>query len=268
MSTEKTKVVAKKETATIALPEDLSGSWGAEGYDNSDILIPRLLLMQGQSQFVADGKAKVGDIIKSTTGTIYGDSQNPVTIIPIMMWKDWTIERKEKNKWEYSHTEKVASLSNEREWTQPNGESFRRNTNLNFFVLLAKDCKMEQEAIEQADKTGSEPDVNAFVMPCHLKFSRTSYTTGKFLVTHFATMSQFKRPPAMKMFKLGAKKLDGDQGPYQVFTVENYENTPLPFIYIAKKWYDVLKVAKDTVKIDDAADVETFSEPDLSGGAF
>lgn len=268
MSTEKTKAVAKKETSSVVLPDDLSGAWGAEGYDNSDILIPRLLLMQGQSEFVSEGKAKVGEIVKSTTGTVYGDSQNPAVIIPIMMWKDWTIEKKEKSKWEYSHTEKTA-VSLEREWTEPSGQSFRRNTNLNFFVLLAKDCKLEQEAMEQATKSGSDPDVNAFVMPCHLKFSRTSYQAGKFLVTHFATMNQFKRPPAMKMFKLGSKKLDGDQGPYQVLTVEYAENTPVPFIYIAKKWYDVLKVAKDTVKIDTTGEATSVSEPDdVLGGVF
>ena len=247
------KALTKKETTAVALPPELDGAWGEETYDNSDILIPRLLLMQGQSDFVASGKAKVGDIVKSTTGQVYGDATSPVSVIPLSMWKDLTVEKHNGKKWEYAYMEKTLKDS-EREWTNKEG-TWRRNTNLNFFVILAKDAGREQEALAAMEK-GETPDVDAFVMPCHLKFTRTSYNTGKKLATHFAIMQQFKKPAAMKMFNLGAKRMDSDEGPYQVYTLEEGDKTPVEFMYTAKKWYDILAKSKNDVKVHDASVAE------------
>src|SRR5688500_16277616 len=65
--------------------EQVPDNWGNEAeIPQSERLIPKLHLMQGQSQLVAEERAKTGDIVNLLTGEVLGDSKTPVEIIPIM----------------------------------------------------------------------------------------------------------------------------------------------------------------------------------------
>lgn len=93
-------------TALQSLQEE---DWSAHTVDQSNLLLPRLLLMQGLSDFVSDGKAKMGDIVKSTSGEIVAAKDKAVEIFPLCAFENWVLEEKVGGKYEYRKTEAVTA---------------------------------------------------------------------------------------------------------------------------------------------------------------
>lgn len=257
---------SKKETTAVALPDDLKGSWGSENIDSADIVIPRLLLMQGMSEHVSAGKAKLGDIIKSTTVEVLGGKDKPVKIIPLISTKTWTISEKVGNKFEFRSIEPV-SLNNSSlplEWQQGN-TTWRRDKCLDFFVLLSDDVAKERKALDKL-KAGDIPDVADALLPCHLSFRRTSYNSGKTLATHFSVAGRFNLPPASTIFNLTSEVTKNDQGTFAIFEIKSAGKTSIDDLMVAKKWYDILAKAKSNVVIDqETVPVETATRVDVNG---
>ena len=85
MVDKKDKEIVKKEVQPLART---SGEQGiASGFDEmeqGDYKMPRLAILQGLSQIVIDGKAKMGQLANSLTKEVYGDS---IEIIPLFMFK-------------------------------------------------------------------------------------------------------------------------------------------------------------------------------------
>jgi hypothetical protein len=249
---QETKAIAKAQTTAVAAPL-ATQAWGSDGIDKSDILIPKLLIMQGLSQFVSDQKASIGDIVRSTTGEILADGKKKgsVEFIPLTSFKTWIKEEKVGNKFEYRGQEPMtASNSTEpTEWTE-NGTEWRRNRCLNFYVLLPGDIARDRAARKKLADTGDFPDTDDVLLPCVLSFRRTSYSAGKTLITHFAKAEHMGVPPAVSIFKLFSKIEKNDQGTFQVAVVEKSGKTTSEDIVICRSWYDTLK--KSTVKVDDS----------------
>lgn len=242
------KAVAKKETT--ALSTDLiSSSWGSEGIDAQDILIPKILLMQGLSEYVADGKVQMGDIVQSTTGRKLGGKDKPLQFIPICTFKTWVNSEKVGQKFEFRGTEPITPENTDLplEWQQQ-GSMWRRDRCLNFYVLTPEDIEREKQAIEKAAK-GDLPDPDDALLPYVLTFRRTSYGVGKELSTHFSKCAHFKVPPAVSMFNLSSEKVQNDQGTFYVFKLEKAGKTDPHHIQVARQWYDIITKAK--VKIDE-----------------
>jgi hypothetical protein len=247
----KETVVVKKETEAVT--PYTGESWGQESFDASDILIPKLLLMQGQSDFVGKMMANVGDIVLSTSGRVIAPRGEPTEIIPISMTKAWRIMEKETDKYEFRRNEPmtVENKNREMEW-QENGTEWRADRTLNFFVLLRKDIIAEKEAMEQIAK-GATPDFTCLLTPCLLQFARTSYTAGKALVTHFAMAAHFKRPPAAWWVRLSAKSQKNDLGTFFVFDIQPGGVSDSSQVIRAKEWYDIIKTSSASIKVDEGA---------------
>lgn len=244
------KEIAKKETTALAKPVNHE-AWGSENVDASDVTIPKLLLMQGQSEFVAEGKAKLGDIVRSTTGEILGGASKGVEVIPLMSFKTWTILEKVGNRFEFRRVEPINAdnVNEDLEWFQ-DGIAWRRDRCLNFYVLLPADIKREAAALEKLSKTGAFPDPKDALLPCVLSFRRTSYGAGKSLSTHFLQAASFNRPPAVSTFTLSSKMEKNDQGTFYIFEVANSGMTAVADLAVCKKWYETITQTK--VKVDDS----------------
>lgn len=245
--------LAKKETTAVST-ELVSSSWGSEGVDAQDILIPKILLMQGLSEYVADGKVQMGDIVLSTNGRKLGGKDKALTFIPICTFKTWVNSEKVGQKYEFRGTEPITPENSDLplEWQQQ-GAMWRRDRCLNFYVLLPEDIEREKQAIEKASK-GDLPDPDDALLPCVLTFRRTSYGTGKELSTHFSKCAHFKVPPAVSMFNLLSEKVQNDQGTFYVFKLEKAGKTDTHHIQAARQWYEIITKAK--VKVDEPAVVD------------
>lgn len=245
-----TKEIAKKESTAIAAPVH-NNAWGSEGMDAADVVIPKLLLMQGQSEYVSEGKAKAGDIVKSTNGELLGGVQAGVEIIAFMTYKTWVVSQSNGSRYEFRRIEPITvdNVNAELEWEE-DGRSWRRDRSLNFYVLLPSDIAKEIKALKALEATGDVPDSDDALLPCVLSFRRTSYGAGKDLISHFAKMASFNQPAAVSKFKLGAKIEKNDQGTFYVFTMEKVGKSTPEEIAACKRWYETITHTK--VKVDDS----------------
>jgi hypothetical protein len=221
-------------------------SWGSEGVDRGDVLIPKLLLQQALSKFVVDGKAKAGDLVDSLTGEVLGDKNTPVEVIPFLMTKSFRIMELEGNKYEYRRIEPITPENTDSALEyEEGGKKFRRDRCLNFFLLLANQAG-------QAD-----------AFPYAVTFTRTSLTAGKLLATHFAKMAMLKAPPASKTLNLSCSMVKNDLGSFYVFGVTSGRATAPGELSNAYNWYKTLSTQKH--RIDDS-DLNTEAEVKTNEG--
>lgn len=251
MQTEVVKSSGKP--GALAIPENLRGSWGTSSFDREDIMIPKLLLMQGLSKLVAEGTVGQGEIVRSTTGKSLAKKGESVSFIPLATFKTWVVEEKIGPKYEFRRTEPMTAANKDLPLEFVEGaNSWRRSRCLNFYVLLPQDIAREVSALKAA-ASGELPDPEDCLLPCVLSFRRTSYPAGKILITHFAKADQFKVPPAVSVFKLSSDVVKNDLGTFQVLAVAPDRKTTIEELTVCKKWHDTLQTAN--IKIDES-DVE------------
>lgn len=258
MTTAKKKVTNTEETTAVATkaPQELAPSngpiWGNENIDSADIMIPKILLMQGLSEAVNDGKAAQGDMIDSLETKKLGDRNSPVEIIPICTNKTWIVSRKEKkaSKFEYVETIPMTAENSKlaMEEEEKDGSVIRRDRSLNFYVLLASDVEG---------------------LPYVVSFRRTSYTAGKKLITHFQKMQMLRQPPAAKTLMLSCVQDKNDMGTYFKFDVSTGRVSKPEEVATAKQWYETIQGG---VKVDEsdvkAAPVESTNFDDEGTADF
>jgi hypothetical protein len=179
----------------------------------ADIQIPKIHLMQGLSDFVAEQRASMGDFVDSLTAEKLGDSKNPVKIIPICMWKDYLITELQGKKFEFKEIKPYnVDTQHWREFEhreyEENGVPHQRNLRMNFAVLLERD----------KDELGAFPHV--------ISFQRTGIKAGK-SIANFLLKSQTKgKKPWMFTLGLGCKLDKNDQGTFYVPQVASAIETP------------------------------------------
>lgn len=225
---EKKEVAVKEENTALAVPE---GTWGTEGTSTKDILIPKLLLMQGLSKFVADEKAQMGDIVNSLTGDILGGKTKPVEIIPIMSFRTWVIYEIVGDKPQFKS---VVPMTRENEdWElegEEDGAPVRRDKCLNFYVML-------------------KTDMGGF--PYLVSFRRTSFRAGKKLVNHFKLAEMKRIPPAANSVMLACSKQQNDDGTFYVFDIAPGKPTAKEDLSTCYGWYKTLS-AGTGVRVDNS----------------
>ena len=261
MAKKETKAVATVQGAVPAM-RDEEQCWGAENIDANDVLIPKLLLMQGLSDFVAQGKANIGDYVKSTTGEIVAQRGDKVVFVPISTSKHWRIMEEEGGRYQWRRNEEWTpdNANAEMQWVE-NGTNWRRDRTLSFFVLLAKDIKKERDALEAMASTGEMQEGDNVLIPCQLQFVRTSYNTGKQLITEFAKAKKFRKPPAAWMYALSARQEKNDQGIYQVMELESAGLTDPRDLTVAYEWYKTITHSNVAVHEADAPVTVSEEEP-------
>jgi hypothetical protein len=241
MSQQKNLEAKKENSNAVAAYEGTS--WGAETSDTNDILIPKLLLMQGLSQAVADGNARMGEIIDSLTQEVLGSGlekdPKPIKVIPLMSFKQWVVyEKLGDGKLQLSE---IADFSPANALWEKEDEKYRRDLVLNFYVML--------------DEQIQDPTA----LPYLVSFRRTGYKTGMKLATHFkkcelAASRGKPVPPAKTTFLLKANKQQNDYGTFYVFDIVPSGTTSDDALAIAYEWYSILK--NKNVRIDNR-DLET-----------
>lgn len=223
--------------------------------DVKDIVIPRILLMHGTSTLVGQQKALQGDIVDSVSTEVLGKSGKPFEIIPIkQLDKEWSIEkyveRGKQGKFEFERTDPWdESLRHELEFTE-NGEKFRRNARLSFYVLLARDATSNH-------------------LPYLVSFQRTSYTAGRNIASFFSeALFAFKKGdkksvPMSQVFELGCGIQQGDMGAYYVLECKRTRVSTPEELEKAKYWFSQLRTK--TYKVHEEKDVaqETSNERDF-----
>lgn len=210
--------------------------------DKADILIPKLLLMQGLSDLVTDDKAKMGDIANSVTGKIVGGNGKKVSFIPLLTNKSWVRYQKEDGgALKYLGNEPWTAKNSGRQWEEVTREgTFRNDACLNFYVLLEEDM------------------TNPKALPYLLSFRRTSYRSGRKLVNHFMEADMAQLAPYSGMMFLDSTKEKNDSGVYYIFDVMPNTDTPEKYADKINEWVEVLSKGAHQV---DESDLEENAKP-------
>lgn len=228
---------------------------------NSDVVVPKLLLMQGLSEFVNERQAQQGEIVKSTTVEKVGDPETPVEIIPITFRNAWTEFEIVGGDKEFRGTYERNARNEHDPWDyEKDGASFKRVKSIEVFALLPSDIEKEIEARKAFEKTGELPDLTTTLLPVVLSFRSTSYNAGKTIATHFAmakSMSQSygkKIEPYRYKLVLSTEQTKNDKGTFYVFKCGTAGKASDAEFEAAAKWADILRT--QSVQVDSSGENE------------
>ena len=193
----KNQEVAKKESTAVANPAEMMGAWGTPQVSSQDIIIPKILCMQGLSQLVSDEKAKMGDLVDSMSSEIIGNcNDKPVQFIPFHMEKIIIVSKKVAGDYEFDHIEAVTSENENKPYEEQVGNDlFKNEYAMNFYVLRPEDMSL----------------------PYIISFKGMSRKAGKILATQMFVRNAAagKIPPAFVM-ELSGTKTKNDKGTFYV----------------------------------------------------
>lgn len=197
--------VVKKESAEVA---NISmDDFGGAAISGQDIIIPKVLCMQGQSQLVGDGKAKVGDLVDSLSSQVIGGTDKPVRFIPFFMTKTFVVSEFNGKRYIFHHIEDCTPKNENQDWEQViNGKKYKFEKSFNFYVLLEEDMSL----------------------PYVISFKSTSSKAGRELMTQMYVKNRAagKVPPA-KIMSLNVSKESKDDSSYAVLkTAVAGDSTP------------------------------------------
>jgi hypothetical protein len=203
--------------------------------------------MQGMSEAVSEGRAKLGDVLKSTTLEVLATKDSAIEILPISAEESWVLSEKVGNKFEFRGVVPMSleNRSAELEFTK-DGTMWRRDKSLDFYVLLKKDIAKEFQAMEKI-KAGEFADPDDCLLPVLVSFRRTSFRAGKDIATHIAKTSHFKMPPFAKSLKLSSQIEKNDQGTFAVFKIESGVMSTKEEVAVCDNWYHTITKAKPKV---------------------
>lgn len=229
-TTNTTKKTLVKNTAPkgLVIPEELAGDWGAEEVTSDDVIIPKLLLMHGQSELVQDDKASQGEIIRSTDHVKLAPKGGTVEVIPFMMYKTWINKEFEDGRYVWRGEEPLTPANSDLPWeyTGEGGSQWRRDRAYNYYALVVKDLAEGR-----------------FQLPIRLQFQRTSHKAGKQIANWFSECKMEKKPPALKHWNIGAELIKGEKHNYFIFKVDMGGDTTMEELQTCHKWY--MEVSKN-----------------------
>jgi len=227
------KSLTKQAPNNLALPEELAGDWGTEEVTSDDVIIPKLLLMHGQSELVQEGKASQGDIVRSTDYTILATKGGQVEVIPFMMNKTWINKEYVDGKYEWRGEEPLTPANSDLPWEyEKNGVEWRRDRAYNYYALVVADLKEGK-----------------FQLPIRLQFQRTSHKAGKQIANWFSECKMEKKPPALKHWLIGSELIKGDKHNYHIFKAEAGTGTKMEELQVCKKWF--MQISQEREKFKD-----------------
>lgn len=116
-------------------------NWDIPKSSSSDIIIPKILAMQGLSDMVTDGKAKLGEFRESVSGRLIGSTEKPFDIIPVSIAKMWHIQKRVGKKYEFCRKDPINPQNEDLEWEYTeNGEQYKRERAYEVYCLLPEEA--------------------------------------------------------------------------------------------------------------------------------
>lgn len=209
------------------------------GDDNSDLLYPRVKLLQALSPEVQDKSSKLeaGQIVNSIT-------KEPLVhvFIPVLKFKNW-IRFKDRGEgggvlWSSTNANDTRVLK-ESVWG-PNGEKPLATAYLNFVCLFTNGTDLSD--------------------PIILSFFNTSYKSGKKLLSlaKFSNKDMFSH-----YYKLNPKKVENQKGSFFVLDVEQLEEVKEGHFKHAENVFLSSAQVKSQIVVDDVTENKDDQEQEL-----
>ena len=260
---ETTKEVATRKTA----PPPAAYQERRSVVDSSDIIVPKLLLAQGLSQSVADGKAKMGDFTNSLTGAVIGNAQSEITFIPITLKKYWKRFEMVGGKRQFRGTEPFTEMNANR----PLEEEAPSQANRQVMAKWSYDLTIDMFGFTEDDVQ------DPIALPTAVSFTRTSYKAGQKVNTHFASLDgalPHPIPYPTYMLSISAQKKQNDKGIFYVFDVKpkmegaKAAKTPKEYFPKVERWAQILNDGSKNVVVDDSDEAASEASAPVDESRF
>lgn len=254
----------------------------------SDIIVPYVVLAQGQSESVQERKAQLGDIIRSTNFEKLGDPDKPIDVVFLHYPKtQWIIENKPvgAQRYQYVRTEPRNATNETDTWNffadleghtfDPKDKSkepklyqegdknvipWRRVKQFLVFGILPKDMEEFEKEMAKAEK-GEMPDITKALTPVLFSFRSTSYKAGKEICTFFTKAAAMKVPAWKYSVPLVDYLEKNDDGSFYVWKTDQNKIKPVKkeFLPIIENWVDI--VMGGQLKAHDEGEAQTYANP-------
>lgn len=224
----KNEVAKATATEVATYTEGDMAAWGGNELTSKDIIIPSLLLLQSNSEFVKQNKGKGGDFFDSVSETNFGSELK--NIVPFHMEKTWTVEKQVGQKWKWDHTEKMTPDNENAPYEFKVGnDTFRNKYTYRFYVMI-----------------------NGEVLPFSIKMKGASKKAGANLSTEMYVKNAMNRlPPAAMMINLRSELEKNDDGDsYFAIKMSVSAKTPYEKVMEALNWFKTIRDDKSVVVVD------------------
>lgn len=212
------------------------------GVTAQDLVIPKLLLMQNTSEYVGDGKVKMGDVVNSQTLEVLSDTTRALGIIPLKLYKTWRVYDLSGSQPKFLRQEAITAENASLPWeAYEEGIPIRRDLCMNFFILLLAE-------VEKGE-----------AFPCVVSFKRTSIQAGKQLATHLFKMAALGRLPYSQSIELKVTRQKKETNTYAVFEIGKGTEATAEAKATAEKWLGLLSSL--TYKVDEEREEEPVAPP-------
>lgn len=234
--------VAVKETNAVAVAN--LNEWGVPVVSAQDMVIPKILPMQGLSDLVTERKANIGEFRDSISGALLGSIDKPVEVIPFYLQKAWDIMEESNGNYKWARTvpliDNPAAVGYNDNWAwegEENGVKIKRVRRMNFFVMV------RSQIAEGA-------------MPYVLSFKSTSLKEGKKLFTEMYVRNvRAGMPPAAFSFDLGGRMEKNDKGTFVVPTMTRKDKSTQGELIECLNW--IKTINGGAVRVDESDVVDT-----------
>lgn len=231
----------------------------------SDIVLPKVLLMQALSDFVKEEKVKSGDIVRSQTGEVLAARGSALEFIPLTYVNLWMLSEDEKGKgdkkdFKFRGYEPRTAKNEDAEWEYiESGTKWKRTKVMNLYALLASDIEKFEKAMAAFKESGEMPDVDAALLPVTIQLRNTSFKAAKDVSTLFLKANELSKQmqmevPAygrtMKISSVEETSKDGDD--YYVMSVTGGSVTKKEYLPHAKRWKETIHQMGSNVQVDDS----------------
>jgi len=114
---------------------DLLAQYGLT-VEAQDLVIPKVLLMQGLSELVDQGVARAGDIVENIDNEVLAKRGDPLTFIAFYWSKEWLHFKKEGDRYVYDSREPTRPGLNYAWEEEVNGEQLKHIESINVACML------------------------------------------------------------------------------------------------------------------------------------
>lgn len=236
----KGKELTSAASTEIAVATDME-SWGDFDGGASELVIPKCLLMQGQSKLVSDDKAATGEWRNSVTGELIAKKGEEFELIPFHFERYWAIAEKDGSKFRRIETLTAANENLPWDFQDNDGVACKRTYVRSFYCLDTKDLDG---------------------LPIVISFSSTAAKVGKNLWTRMYMMNrQAGKIPCAFPIKVTSSMVKGEKGAYAApdFTVNTTEISAETAV-VCRNW--MLSIKAGDAKADSSDEV---AQPTTSG---
>jgi len=223
------EVTKKAEAEVMTVDVD---AFGMGPMSSDDIVIPKILAMQGLSNYVTEGDARFGDYVNSLSGEVLGSVDKPVEFIPFYLEKVWIVSIKKGDRFEFERYEPVTVANANKPWEEVvDGISIKNEKCFNFYSILPSDP----------------------ALPFVIAFKGTSAKAGRELATQMYVKNRAagKVPPA-KVMKLYGTKTEKAGNKYVVMKSSVDRDSTVDEIGNCLNWYKTISAGGAKIDTGDS----------------